>query len=149
MIGLVDECAVTGRGRAQVLRIGADADAPEIQAIGVPAGLDRDVGIQEAVAVMGARKAQQLCLLVADRDEPLLAQGLDEGRGAVAVLPVRVVVPSARVVEEREERHHRATGAGLLCETQAVQAHARPVRCAVDAAPVERKVLADAGNHRE
>lgn len=96
--------------------------------------------------MMAARKAQQLRLLVADRDEPLVAQRVDGNGGSMPVPFVRVVIQSAGVVKEGEERHDAPARAGLLGEARSVQSLPRPVCGAVDAAPVERKVRADAGD---
>src|SRR5262249_50793353 len=49
---------------AEVLRVRRDPDPPEVQAVGLPAGLDRDVGMGPLVQVPGPGPMEQVELMI-------------------------------------------------------------------------------------
>ena len=99
---------------------------PKVETIRVPAGLHADVGFSESVAT-GIEQAT----LWFHR----------QIGAAFTVIVVGVFIDAARVVEKREQLHHRRVRPGGRSNHQPVVAHARPVRGTVIAVPVDGKVL--------
>lgn len=117
-------------------------NAAEVETIRVPTSLHGHIGFAAAVAVVATGEGEKFRLLVGERDESV-AECRDALCRARAVTRVAVVVPTARVVEEAEQRDHAPARARALGEHEAVAPNARPMRRAVDAAPLERKVASE------
>src|SRR5688500_1281104 len=87
---------------AHVLGARLDADAAEVEPVGVPARADRRVVGCLATCVSGARVAEQLELLIADFEEHTTKiRGIGCAAGAVSV--VRIIIDSTAVVEHGEQ----------------------------------------------
>jgi hypothetical protein len=127
---------------------GGDADSPDVEPVGIPAGADRRVGGGVAGRVIANSLLEQL--------EPVRVEGEDGRHDPVehlrrpwAVKKVVAVVQSAGVVQQGEKAHHRQVGTTAFGDAQAEGLDPLPVAWPVDGvrtAPENRHhVVADPG----
>ena len=135
-------------GGAHVVGVGGDADSPDVEPVGVPAGAQgRVIGGQA-----GRVKADGLLEL----PESVPVEGEDERHDPVelfrrpgAVVRVVPVVQPAGVVEQGEKAHHRQVGTTAFGNAQTERLDPLPVPWPVDgeraAAENRHHVVADPG----
>jgi len=90
-----------------------DANPTKVEPVGVPAGLDRDVGMSPLVSVPGTSTVQEPELVVRQvEQQPPQIQG--ESGGTWTVIGVSTFVHPLGVVEDGEKLHDLDVGTGLL-----------------------------------
>lgn len=120
--------------RAKVTWVRGDAHPTKVETIGVPAGLDRDIGMRPLVSVPRTRAVQQAKLVVRQvEQQPSHFQG--EGGSSWTMFGVSTFVDSLGVVEDGEELHDLDAGSGLLGDPQPVFENPCRVRNPVIAIP--------------
>ena len=131
---------------AEEARVRPDADAAEVQAIGVPAGLEGEVTRREPIGVEPAGLLEQ-------RETPVVGmdQGAAEAPGQLAapepVPRIAILVHPARIVEQGKERDDLGIGAESFGQEAAVLVHAAPMQDTVHPAVGEAVALEDLGDH--
>src|SRR4051794_12886613 len=83
-VGPTERLGTTGGFGTEETRVRCDADAAEVEPVGVPAGLNGDVGVGPLVGVARAGVVEQAELGVGEVEEPA-AEGPGERGGAGAV----------------------------------------------------------------
>ena len=137
----------TGDG-AHVVGTRGDADSPDVEPVGIPAGADRRVG--------GGMAGRVIAHSLLEQFEPVPVEGEDGRHDPVehlrrpwAVKKVVAVVQSAGVVQQGEKAHHRQVGTTAFGDAQAEGLDPLPVAWPVDGvrtAPENRHhVVADPG----
>ncbi len=121
---------------AKQFRIRKEADAPEIQAIGVPTSPHCHIRALQSVAMIAAGFDQSLQLACAYA-EIFSAEITSEIPGAVAVKRVVIIIPALRIMQEGEELDNSRIGAVDTGKAQAVGPDSGPMRQAVDALPIQ------------
>ena len=113
-----------------------DSDSPQIEAVGVPARLDRDVRMSPFVGVSlaGAVQKPEFVVVQIERGSANFCGKL---RGPSAMLRIGDFVDSPRVMKYGEQLYDFDVGSGFFRELEAVFKHPRPVRNAV--IPAERQ----------
>jgi hypothetical protein len=122
-----------------------DADAAEIEAVGVPAGRHGPLRHRPAFGVSAAGLDQQIEFRRLE-DEKSPVKPFREFRGAMAVVSVVSIMPPPGVMKKGEQRDDAGIRPSVAGEHQAVPAHARPVPDAMDAVPVEGELLPQVRN---
>jgi len=111
-----------------------DANPTKVEPVGVPAGLDRDVGMSPLVSVPGTSTVQEPELVVRQvEQQPPQIQG--ESGGTWTVIGVSTFVHPLGVVEDGEKLHDLDVGTGLLGKPKPVFENPGPVGDAVNAIP--------------
>ena len=101
------------RIRAESAWVRGDADPTEVEPVGIPAGLDRDVGMSPLVSVPGTGTVQEPELVIRRSNRsPRRFQGESGGTGTV--FGVSTFVDPPGVVEDGEKLHDLEVGTGLL-----------------------------------
>ena len=111
---------------AQQVWLGNDADARQVQAIGIPAGANRRVTVRAASGMPFAGFAEQRKLLVI-KFERNAAELLCAGRTAWAVSGVVSVILAPAIVEDAEEPHDLHIRAARFGQPQADLFNASPM----------------------
>ncbi len=98
----VEETGVAGGFGGEEAGVWGNACAPEVEAVGIPAGADGGIGVDEAARVAVAGFGEGIEGGVGKEEEgPVEGAGVTGGAGAV--MAVAAVVLAAAVVEEGEE----------------------------------------------
>jgi hypothetical protein len=119
-----------------------DADTPEVEAIGVPASLDRHVGVRPLVGMPGAGPMQEEERAVGQVEQPAPERPGELG-GSGSVVGIGGLVDPSGVVEDAEPPDHLDVRSGLLGESKPILQHPRPVGDPVFAAPGEGVLIED------
>ncbi len=131
--------------RAEVPRLRADADAPEIETVGVPADLHRQCVVRASRRMTREGDSEELEALVVEVDERP-TEGFRELRGSGAVLWVGPVAFTATVVEVGEEFDHLDLRDLVVSrDSKAVLANPLPVIGAVKAEIAEHEAITRRG----
>lgn len=85
--GPPDHVRVSGRGGAQPRRIRCGAHPPEVQSVRIPAGLDRDVGVEQSLGVVGTGSVKKRELGIGEMNQRA-PEGGREGRAPPSVARV-------------------------------------------------------------
>lgn len=102
---------MTGCIGAEPLRIGHDTYPAKVEAVGIPAGGDGDVGVGGFVGVSRAGIGEAIEVPGRTREEAVVERVREFCR-PMAVLGIAVFVPAAAVVQEGEQFDHLPVGAG-------------------------------------
>ena len=113
--------------------IRGDAEAGEVEAVGVPAGADGGVVGMGDVGVAVTGEAEGLKLAFVERHESGGVEFAGESGPARAVAGVGAVVEAARVMEEGEIAHDGGVGSGGWGKEEPVALDPPPVADPVDA----------------
>jgi hypothetical protein len=89
---------------AKAARVWCDADPAEVQAVGIPAGLDGDVGVCPLMGVPGTRAVEKPECRVGEVKQGTAQFQCVSGR-AWSVIGVRALTDPLRVVDDREKLH--------------------------------------------
>ena len=101
-----------GGWRTEFLRRRDHAHPAQVQAVGIPARLDRDVGLGLAVRVTGAGFVKKIELLVG-KNEPLITKGQGEVSTPLSVAAIGAFIHTTGIVEDGEELHDFDVGLGF------------------------------------
>ena len=96
-----------------------DAHPAQVEPIGVPARLDRDVGMSPLVSVPVAGQVQEAELVVRQVEQQP-AHFASESGGTRTVLGIQVFVHSPAVMKDGEKLHDLDAGTGLLAQPKPV-----------------------------
>ena len=111
---------------AQESFVRGDADAAEIEAIGIPAGLDGRVCLGESVGVQSAGFVKEFEAVVVEMHKRT-TQCPRQVPSPLPVPAIDALIDPARIVKEREERHDFGVGTVFLRDMKPVFHHPRPV----------------------
>ena len=90
-----------------------DANPSEVQTVGVPACLDRDVGMCPLMSMTCTGSVQEPeCRIREVEHQPTQFRGVRGGTRPV--LRIATLVDPLRIMEDGEELHHLGIGTGLL-----------------------------------
>ena len=117
---------------AQESFVRGDADAAEIEAIGIPAGLDGRVCLGESVGVQSAGFVKEFEAVVVEMHERT-SQGMGEISPTKTMAPVDRLIYPPRIMEEGEKFHHLDIGSRGLGNPASILYHPRPVEDAMRA----------------
>lgn len=129
--------------RAEEAWVGVRADAAEVQAIGVPAGLDGRCCLSLAVAVFFAGLAQPIELAAVEAEQAVPVELYGELGSARAMAFVAAFIDALRVVQQREQPHHQRISSVMLHHMKSVSHHPCPVSGTMDTIPVQPELAAD------
>lgn len=144
MAEAVEECGLARGFGGKEARVGLDAGAPEVEAVGVPAGADGEVGVGLAASMVmagfredfdpGGFQPQQVC-----------GEGAQIRGGARTVVVVAAVILALAVVEQgKEEDEERIGGGGLSADQKTALGDAPPMVWSVDGTGLVEAVVEDA-----
>lgn len=122
--------------RAELSRFRGDSDPQQVKAIGIPADLNRRIGLGQTFRVRFTSVVQQIEIRVRELKVASAVAG-SQLSAPLAMTGIDVIVHSAGVVEQGEEKQDGGIGGRVSGQPQAVLVDARPVADAVQAAPVE------------
>ena len=121
-------------GGAKVLRVGLDADAPQVQSVGIPARTDRGLALDMAIAVEAHGLTEVLEFRGIELDQDSFSPQADcEVSCALAVQRVAVIVVPLAVVQVGEPGDDRGVDVEGLRDAAPVEPDTTPVRDAVNA----------------
>ncbi len=144
-VGPVDGSWIAGGARAEAIAMRDDADPAQVEAVGVPAGLNRDVRMSSLMGVARAGSMQQPEVFVGQLEQ-LASQRGGEFGSPRTVLWVRAFIHAFGVVKHGKQRHDLDLGTGDRAESPAVLQDPRPMRHAMNAVKRQR-VLREDGTH--
>lgn len=116
-----------------------DADSTEVQAVGIPAGLQGGVSRAATVAVPFDGVAERV-ELPALQIEVAAVERARERRTALPVMAISTLVLTAAVMQKGEELHHEEVRPALSAHGQPMVKYAGPMIGAVVAMPVNPKL---------
>lgn len=136
---------IASLGCTQPVRVGRDTHATEVQAVRVPAGLDRDVCIEVACTVVTARAREQIEFVVGERKKPTVEFDRECSR-LQPVMYVATVVDTTCVVEEREEFDDLGICTVALSDIEPVRSDPSPMGRTMNPAPIEQEGIVKVGD---
>ena len=122
---------VLGSGGGEEAGIRGDADAAEVEAVGVEANGEGGFGLGRAAVVDVAGGDEEIHAEVVELEVAGLAEREGELRTALAVLGIAIFVFPAGIVEDGEEADDFLIGGMMAGEVEAVAADGAPVGRAV------------------
>jgi hypothetical protein len=132
MAEAAEEFGMAGGFGGEEAGVRGNAGAPEVEAVGIPAGADGGVGVDEAAGVAVAGFGEGIEIGGGEVEEGAV-EGTDIFGGAGAVVTVATIVFAAAVVKEGEEEDEEGVGGrGLFADEEAALGDAAPVVRAVD-----------------
>jgi hypothetical protein len=108
-----------------------DADAAEVQPVGIPTGADGGVVVMVAGGVPGAGMVKEFEMLVGQIEEFSAQRERERGTACAVVGVVTIVFPAA-VVKEGEKAHDRDDGLAVCGDDECIPLDPPPVGRAVD-----------------
>ena len=120
-----------GGGGGEKAWIRGDADATEVEAVGVEADGEGGVGLGRAAVVDVAGGDEEIHAEVVELKVADLAEREGELRAALAVLGIAIFVFPAGIVKDGEEADDFLIGGMMAGEVETVAANCLPVRRAV------------------
>lgn len=140
----VEETGMAGGFGGEEAGVGGNAGAPEVEAVGIPAGADGGIGVDEAARVAVAGFGEGIEIGGGEEKEGSV-EGAGVTGGAGAVVAVAAVVFAAAVVEEGEEEDEEGVGGGgLLTDEKTAFGDAAPMIGAVNGTGFVGAVVEDA-----
>lgn len=130
-----DHVRIAGSRCAQSGRVWHDTDPPQIQPIGIPTGLHRNIAFNAAMRVVGTGISEQLEFPIGQKDM-CAPQGFGKTCSARTMFAVIAIVLAAGVVQKSKQLDHFLVGAGLAGQLDSNVAHPRPVADAMNAVPI-------------
>lgn len=121
-----------------------DADAAEIEAVGIPAGCHGSFRHRSAFRMHAAGFSEQIEFDRFKDKETAAVNLLCEFRGTVAMVAIAAIMKSSGIVQDGEQLDDASVRPGMAGKHQTVSAHSRPVPDAVNAIPLERELLSQA-----
>lgn len=127
-----EEFGMAGGFGGEEAGVWGDTCAPEVKAVGIPAGADGGVWVEESAGVAVAGFGEGIEVGVGEVEEGAV-EGAEVLCGAGAMVAVAAVVFAAAVVKEGEEEDEEGVGGlGLFADEEAAFGDAAPVIGAVD-----------------
>lgn len=120
----------------EIARVRLDADPAQVKTVGIPAGLNGRIGMQQTVAVLRNGDIQRLQLVIRQSEMPSL-QGQRELCRTRTMSRIYLLIHALAVMQQGKQLDHEVISAGLVSEQQPVVSHTRPVRYAMNALPIQ------------
>jgi len=137
LVGPLNNTRIAGGGRAELGRLGTDANPTQIQTVSIPAGENGHVGrLGQSVAVPLAGGDEPGKFRIGQCEEPV-AEVMGQARSTPAVARIFILIEPARVVQKSEELDDGLMRTRDLRKSQAIGPDAGPVRRTVYPLPVQ------------
>ncbi len=111
--------AVLGRRGAEKIRFGPDSHPVEVQAIGIPAGLDGNVALGSAIGVILAGGNEELKIRIGKMEMPF-PEIADQFGSPMAVAVIAALIGPPGIVENGKKLYHLDHGSGPDREPAAI-----------------------------